>query len=212
MFEWLFGKKKDVDKVKQDTKKAFEGVKEDIKSISKWLEHLKQAENSTKARLEEVDNRLSTIETDLHYIKNFLPSINSKNSKQLFKQQTAVQAKQTSVYAVQTPAQTAVQTDENSQFLIKNLSSMEKALVYVLMTSELKLSYDDLSAMLGKTRATIRGQINSIKQKSEGLLEEIIEKNGKKRVFIPEEIKQILLKDAKVRVRKAKKDGENGEK
>ena len=54
--------------------------------------------------------------------------------------------------------------------------------------------------MLGKTRATVRGQINSIKQKSEGLIEEVIEKNGKKRVFIPDYIKEILLKNAKVRV------------
>ena len=70
----------------------------------------------------------------------------------------------------------------------------------VLLNSDLKLSYDDLAAMTGKSRATIRGQINSIKQKSEGLVEEIIEKNGKKRVFVPENIKEKLLKNVKVRV------------
>ena len=62
----------------------------------------------------------------------------------------------------------------------------------------MKLSYEDLGAMLGKTKATVRGQINSIKQKSEGLLEEIVGENNKKRVFIPEQTKAILLKSRNV--------------
>ncbi|MCK5044063.1 hypothetical protein KAR52_03620 [Candidatus Pacearchaeota archaeon] len=64
----------------------------------------------------------------------------------------------------------------------------------------MKLSYDDLSAILGKERSTIRGQINVIKQKSESLIEELIEQNGKKRIYIPEEIKEKMLKKSKVRV------------
>ena len=63
-----------------------------------------------------------------------------------------------------------------------------------------RLGYDDLSAILGKEKSTIRGQINAIKSKSEGLIEESIEKNGKKRVFIPDEIKEKMLKKQKVRV------------
>jgi hypothetical protein len=63
----------------------------------------------------------------------------------------------------------------------------------------MKLSYEDIALLLGKDKSTIRGQINAIKQKSEGLIEEMSEKNGKKRVFIPEEIKQKLQKYAKVR-------------
>jgi predicted DNA-binding protein (UPF0251 family) len=73
----------------------------------------------------------------------------------------------------------------------------------------MKLSYDDLAAMMGKSRATVRGQINSIKQKSEGLVDEVIEANGKKRVFIPENIKEKLLKNVKVRVRKPEKRRKN---
>jgi hypothetical protein len=68
----------------------------------------------------------------------------------------------------------------------------------------MKLSYDDLAAMLGKERSTIRGQINTIKSKSESLIEEVVEKNGKKRVFIPEEIKEKMLKKTKVRVNSKK--------
>jgi hypothetical protein len=77
--------------------------------------------------------------------------------------------------------------------------------VWLLLNSDLKLSYDDLAAMLGKERSTIRGQVNTIKQKSEGLIEESIEKNGKKRLYIPEDMREKLVKKAKVRVGKSKK-------
>ncbi|MAG61769.1 hypothetical protein CMI43_03070 [Candidatus Pacearchaeota archaeon] len=80
-----------------------------------------------------------------------------------------------------------------------NLTTNERAIVFVLMNSDLKLSYEDLAAMLGKRKSTIRGQVNSIKQKSEGLIEEIIGENNKKRVFIPEQTRDLLLKTNKVR-------------
>jgi chromosome segregation and condensation protein ScpB len=73
------------------------------------------------------------------------------------------------------------------------------------MNSEMKLSYEDLALLLGKEKSTIRGQVNAIKQKKEGLIEEISEKNGKKRVYVPEEIKEKLAKYAKVRVGKKRK-------
>ena len=68
----------------------------------------------------------------------------------------------------------------------------------------MKLSYDDLAAMMGKDTATIRGQVNSIKQKCEGLIEEQIEKNNKKRLFIPDKMRGILLKKVKVRQNSSK--------
>ncbi|MEK6906551.1 MAG: hypothetical protein AABW81_02935, partial [Nanoarchaeota archaeon] len=108
---------------------------------------------------------------------------------------------QTGVYAVQTGVQTGVQTPNFNQF-----STTERAILWVLLNTDMKLSYDDLAAMLGKERSTIRGQINSIKQKSEGLVEEVIEKNGKKRVYIPEELREKLVKRSKVRVNKGKKE------
>jgi len=89
------------------------------------------------------------------------------------------------------------------------LSSNERLIVFTLLNSEMKLSYEDLALLLGKERATLRGQINAIKQKSEGLIEELIEKNGKKRVFIPNEIKEKLRKYAKVRVKGNKKGQKN---
>ena len=74
----------------------------------------------------------------------------------------------------------------------------------------MKLSYNDLSAMLNKEKSTIRGQINTIKSKSESLIEETVEKNGKKRIFIPEQMKEKLLKKQKVRVRGKKEDKDKG--
>jgi len=59
--------------------------------------------------------------------------------------------------------------------------------------------------MLGKERATIRGQINSIKQKSGGLISEQIEGNNKKRYYIDEKLKATMLKKVKVRVKRSKK-------
>ena len=203
MLEWLFGKKKDVEKLKDETKESFSHVKHDIENISKWVKHLNSQDEKQEFGFSEVEARLSSIESEIEGIKNSVAMMNIGNFKQVFKTPRRVFGKQTAVQAVQSAVQTAVQTGE-----IVNLSAfslMERALISVLLNAELKLSYDDLAAMLGKSRATIRGQINNIKQKSEGLVEEIIEKNGKKRVFIPQEIKEKLLKNVKVRVSKQAK-------
>src|SRR3989344_5461291 len=95
----------------------------------------------------------------------------------------------------------AVQTS-----FLDNLSSTERTIIFVLLNSDMKLSYEDLAAMLGKRKATIRGQINNIRQKNSGLIEEIIVENNKKRVYIPEKAKSILLKTRKVRKRSINKE------
>ena len=107
--------------------------------------------------------------------------------------------KQTAFKGVLNSVQTGVQT-----VFLENLSTTERAIIFVLLNSDMKLSHADLAAMLGKRKATIRGQINSIKQKSEGLIEEVTAENNKKRVFIPEKTKKLLLSKGKVR-NKAKK-------
>jgi len=88
---------------------------------------------------------------------------------------------------------------------LDNLTATERAIIFILLNSDMRLSYEDVAAMMGKSKATIRGQMNTIKQKSEGLIEEQTSENGKKRVFIPEKTKEILLKTRKVRVKKGKK-------
>ncbi|MEK6836649.1 MAG: hypothetical protein AABX94_03205, partial [Nanoarchaeota archaeon] len=89
--------------------------------------------------------------------------------------------------------------------ILKGLSSNERLIVFTLMNTELKLSYEDIARLLGKERATIRGQINAIKQKNEGLIQELTEPNGKKRVFVGEEVRNKLEKYAKVRVKESPK-------
>jgi len=79
--------------------------------------------------------------------------------------------------------------------------------LFLLLNTDMKLSYDDISAMLNKEKSTIRGQINAIKSKSESLIEEIVEKNGKKRIYIPENMKEKLLKKQKVRLKNKGKKG-----
>lgn len=202
MFEWFFGNKSK--KLEDDTKKGFSAVKKDIDAVGKWIKHLDVQDKQLFDMLNNLKYDLSSIKEDLEGLKEaFEMSQEVEKGKQLFKK-LPVFDKQTAVEDVQEAVQTAVQTD-NFYDILKNLSSNERLIVFTLLNSEMKLSYEDLALMLGKEKATIRGQVNAIKQKSEGLIEEFTEKNGKKRVFIPEEIKQKLSKYAKVRVKKKQK-------
>ncbi len=206
MFSWLFGKK-EVHKIKEDTRKGFDSVKKDVNSMVGWIKHLNSEREMHKKEIEDIKEDLSSIKNDIEGIKNVISIIEELNPQRVFKTPKRLFNKQTAVYPVQTAVQTAVQTPKLDQFSVS-----ERAILWVLINSELKLSYDDLAAVLGKERATIRGQINAIKQKSEGVIEEVSEKNGKKRVFIPEEMKEKLLKKVKVSVKKRRKDGKEVQK
>jgi len=203
MFGW-FGEKKKIEDVKEDTKKGFESVKKDISAVTGWIKHLDSEKNLQKRDIEEIKRFLSSVQEDIEGLKNTISIMNELgiNSviKQPFKTNRGLLNKQTAVYPVQTAVQTAVQTPRLDDFSIT-----ERAILLVLLNTDMKLSYDDLAAMLGKEKSTIRGQINAIRSRSEGLIEEIIEQNGKKRVFIPENIKEKILKKTKVRVRSLKK-------
>ncbi len=199
MFGWFFGKK-EVEKVKEETKRGFESVKKDVASVSGWIKHLDSEKNFQKKEIEDIKDILSTIKEEIEGLKNVISIMGELKTNRVFKTNKQLSNKQTAVYAVQTGVQTGVQTPKLDLFSIT-----ERAILWILLNTEMKLSYDDLAAMLGKERSTIRGQINTIKQKSEGLIEETIERNGKKRVFIPENIKEKMLKKTKVRVRVDKK-------
>ncbi len=204
MFGWLFGK--DTKRLEDDTKKSFSSVRDDMDKIGKWLKHLKDEDKQLFDIVSELKQELSTIKGEIGEIRESIDlAAESRASKQLFKK-LPVLHKQTAVEGVQEDVQTPVQTG-NIYDILKNLTSNERLIVFTLLNSEngMKMSYEDLAMLLGKEKATIRGQINAIKQKSEGLIEEIIEKNGKKRVYIPEETREKLLKYAKVRVRGSKK-------
>jgi biotin operon repressor len=205
MFDWFFGKS-DTKKIKDETRRGFESVKRDIQSVGGWIKHLDSEKELHKKEINDIKDVLSTIKEDIDELKNIVSIIDGVNSKKMFKTSKQLFNKQTAVYAVQTDVQTDVQTPNLDQFSVS-----ERAILWVLLNTDLKLSYDDIAAVLGKERSTIRGQINAIKSKSEGIVEEISEKNGKKRVFIPEEVKEKLLKKTKVRVNsnKSSKKEEN---
>ena len=204
MVWWLF-RKKETEQLKEDTKKGFESVKKDINAVSGWIKHLDSEKNMQQKEIEEIKEVLSSVHADLDGLKNILSIMNELKPKQLFKTPKQLFDKQTGVYAVQTGVQTAVQTPNLDIF-----SVTERAILWILLNTDMKLSYDDLAAMLGKERSTIRGQLNRIKNKSE-IIEESVEKNGKKRVYILEEIKEKLLKKVKVRVKSSKKSQKNAE-
>ena len=198
MFSWFF-KKKGVEQIEEDTKKGFDSVKKDIAAVTGWIKHLDSEKNLQKKEIQEIKQVLSTVQNEIEGIKNVLSIMNELKSTAIFKTSKQRDKKQTPVYVVQT----GVQTPKLNQF-----SVTERAILWILLNTEMKLSYEDISSMLGKEKSTIRGQINSIKQKSEGLLEELIEKNGKKRVYIPDNIKEKMLKKSKVRVNQKRKTDE----
>ena len=194
MFSWFF-RKKEIEEIKKETKKSFDDVKKDIISISGWIKHLDSEKNLQKKEINDLKEFLSSIKDELDGIKNVLSLMGGMNFSKTFKTPKQLSKKQTTVYPVQTAVQTAVQTPN-----LEHFSITERAILAILLNTDMRLSYDDLAAMLGKERSTIRGQINSIKQKSESLIEENIEKNGRKRVYIPENMKEKIIKKTKVRV------------
>lgn len=211
MFGWLFGKRdKDFE---QKTRNAFSGIREDFDKVGEWVKHLDKRDKQLFDSLEALKLDLSSIRDEIDSLKEAVSLVNfeSKN-KQLLKK-TAVLQKQTVVEPVYEPVQTPVQTGSLYDIL-NDLSTNERLIIFTLLNAQdgMKLSYEDLARLLGKERATIRGQLNAIKQKSEGLIEEIVEPNGKKRVFIREEVRNKLLKYAKVRVSNDEKTDKKGKK
>ena len=194
---WFFSKKaekKDVEELKLAVQTGFNSVKQDVGNMGTWIKHLDSKDKALKDEFSEMKEELSSVKEELENLKNIVAVV---GNKQVFKHTPTVFNKQTVFKGVQTGVQMGVQTA-----FLDRLSTTERAIIFVLLNSEMKLSYEDLGAMLGKRKATLRGQINSIRQKSEGLIEEIIGENNKKRVFIPEKMREILLKSGKVRVKK----------
>jgi len=207
MFGWF--SKKRVDKIEEDTKKSFESVKKDFEGVGKWIKHLDSKDKQLFDLLNILKVDLSSIEGEIESLREAVEMVNyQENYKRLSKKQTAVY-KQTAVCGVEKPVQTAVQTADFYDIL-HGLSSNERLIVFTLLNAgrDMKLSYEDIARLLGKERSTIRGQINAIKQKSESLIKEMTEPNGKKRLYIEEETREKLERYAKVRVKSKKKTRE----
>ena len=219
MFGWF--KKDKVHELESETRRSFTAVKDDIDAIGKWIKHLDSQDkqvlnalNSIKKDMQGLRNEMNNIRyntdrmgEELNYVREQTNEQSEAVENEHLLKKLPVFDRQTDDEVVQRAVQIAVQTD-NVYDILKKLSSNERLLVYTLLNSDMKLSYEDLALLLGKEKSTIRGQINMIKQKCEGLLEERVEKSGKKRVFIPEDLRQKLQKYAKVRVGK-KAEGKN---
>jgi len=196
----MFGflrKKREIEKLKNDMHKSFDAVREDFVKVGQWITHIDGKNKNYEDEISSLKDLIYQLQEEMKELRNI---VSVQNPWFLSKQQQTAVDKQTGVEGVQTPVQTGVQTA-----ILSNFTVMERAIVWALLNSELKLSYEDLAALLGKDKSTIRGQVNAIKQKSEGLIGEIREKNGKKRLYIPENKKEILLKSVKVRVKSGKK-------
>ncbi len=193
---WFFGKKvkkEEFEELKQAVQTGFNSVKQDIGKITKWIKHLDSKDLDINEEILVIKGELSTTSEEIENLKNMVSIFGERG---VFKQKQTVFNKQTGVNTVLNSVQTGVQT-----VFLDKLSSTERAIVFILLNTDMKLSYADLAAMMGKSKATIRGQINSIRQKSEGIVEEQISENNKKRVFIPKKTKEILLKTRKVRAK-----------
>ncbi len=210
MFFGMFGKKR-IKHLEDETKNSFKAVKGDFDRVGTWINHLDEQDKQLFDVLGQVKLEIASIRDEIEGLREAVEIIGDSGKSKQRGKKTTVLVKQQAVEGVQKGVQTPVQT-ANFHQILQGLSSNERLLVFTLMNSDLKLSYEDLARLLGKERSTVRGQINRIKQKSEALIHEIIEPNGKKRVFVDEEIKEKLAKYAKVRVGqrgKKKKKGKN---
>lgn len=192
----FFKKKRESNMVKEEIQKSFDAVKDDFNKVGQWIGHFDGNTKQHANELEEVKKQIFVMQNEIDDIKDFISLFGNKISKQ----QQPLGIKQMAVSDVQSTVQTTVQSG-----ILDNLTLMERGIVWALVNAETKLSYEDLAIVLGKDKSTIRGQINMIKQKCDGLIEESREANGKKRVYIPEEMRQIILKKEKVRVKSTKK-------
>ena len=199
VFGW-FARRREIERLKEVMKNSFFIVRQDIDKIARWIQFLDEKDEKIEMKVgnqvSEINLRLTKLEQEISELKDVISFFSTRVSKRLSKQVQQLSKQPTAVGVVQTGVWTAVQTA-----FIENLTLTERAVLWVLLNTGMKLSYKDIATVLGKDPSTIRGQINLIKQKNEDIIQEIIEKNGKKRFYIPQEVKEKLFKNVKVRVR-----------
>jgi len=191
---WDFLKKEDkIEKRFKDFHKNLDGsflnIRKDMKKVRDWINHLDNKKTEHHHKISSIELRLNNLEDSMEELKKlnfFIKELGLSKHKQ-----TGGLSKQPFV-CVQTPVQTPIQGDVNQ--ILKSLTVMERAVVWVLLNTDLKLCYDDLSITLGKDKSTIRGQLNNIKRKSESLINEYMEMSGKKRFYINDELKNEVLR------------------
>jgi len=192
---WFLKKKvekEEFEQLKQAVQSGFSRAKDDIRKTSKWIKHLDVNDSELKDEIFGLNEEIATMKNEIENLKNMVSIVGNK--RPISRDQTSTN-KQSTDYRGLNAVQTGVQT-----VFLSKLSTTERAIIFILLNSDMKLSYEDLAAMMGKSKSTIKGQVNNIRLKSEGLIEEQISENNKKRVYIPENMCEMLLKTRKVRV------------
>jgi biotin operon repressor len=196
----LFGGRRKLQDLRKEVQDSFGHVRQDFAKVGEWIRHIDGKHRKHEESFEDLQDRLLKLQGDLAELKELVSFFPGPQNAAAFKQASTGDVNIAGVAPVQTVAQTAVHPS-----FLSTLTTSERAIVWTILHSEMKLSYEDLAALLGKEKSTIRGQINSIRQKGVGLIEEIREATGKKRVYIPEKMRAELIKNVKVRVRGGKK-------
>jgi len=191
MLGWLFGKKKEAIEERfvnlhNSLDSSFKNIKNDMSDVSKWLSHFREKHSDHNQKFDVINYRVERIEEAIEGMQDVWTRV-----------QTAVQTGGLSKQA-QTDSRPNSRPKVSKQVetleVLRNLTMMERAVVWALLNTDLKLSYEDLSVALGKDKSTLRGQINSLKTKSDSLIEEHTENDGKKRFFISEKKKSEILR------------------
>ena len=192
-FLFFKGKRKNIEsrfnEIHESLSNSFSKIKDDVFSLNSNLQNLHKHKENHSEILENIESRLLYIE---NLMEEALSNKTFVQTNRLSKQtQTNVRLKQTSV-----PVQTVLLDN------LKRLTPMERALVWALLNTDLKLSYADLSRILGKDESTVRGQVNNIKMKTDNLILEKSENNGQKRFYIVEKVKDKIMKKYKSKSKK----------
>lgn len=203
---WKRKKSDEISKIRKEIKDSFDNVKNDISKISRWIRHLDNKDHMHESQIGAFSDEISKIREDIDGIKSFISFFDTRLASRIFKQKQTGVYKQTAVQGVQTPVQTAVQTA-----ILRGLTGNERLIIWTLLNTDMKLSYEDIAILLGKDKTTIRGQINNIKQKvGSKLISEILERTGKKRYYIDDKVKNILFKTIKIKKKRMGKIGKIG--
>ncbi|MBS3108573.1 hypothetical protein J4409_01750 [Candidatus Woesearchaeota archaeon] len=205
MFWWL--KKRDysdygekIGNINSSLHKSFSNVKTDITNLINMFNKLNENHDVKDKKIAIIEKRIDDLEgvfSDM--LVNFKQNtaIGHMFEQPFGHKQTDVRLKQNVMI---------VQTDRLGDKWTKNLTPMERVIMNILLNTNIKLSYEDLSVMIGRDSSTIRGQMNNIKQKNESLVCEYIERTGKKRFFIDEQRKNEILKERAILVKRAKNE------
>jgi len=196
----FFNTKRRVEKLRKEVQDSFENVKDDIGKFGDWIKHIDVKTEDNCQNIEELKTDIEELNNVILELKNQISFLNPGLKQTITPAVQTIATTQTNNVAVQAAVQTAVQTGN-----LDHLTMMERAIVFILLNNDEKLSYEDIALMLGKEKSTVRGQINSIKQKNPGLICEFRELNGKKRLYIGDKDRELMLKSVKVRVKNDKK-------